>query len=220
MTSTNLLELIKNKLFDCEKEAIVTALGYNNKKNGLKRLDELISNDSILEWLQNSRYDFIHSSRSFLTKLCKVLHIQEHLYRGTINKICQKLKILAQMPQPYVFINTNFKRHNEPIFMLAYSENRRRLYIDKTKVLESYDEGLSIAKELVVNNFNKTNGSLPIWGKIDNYFYHVYDKVYIINRYGIIQSGNTEIYESKASLLIGNQEMSCLFNLKPDFPDK
>lgn len=216
MEAANLLKQIKNKLYDVEKETIVTAVGYNNKKNGLKRLDALLSVDSTEEWLQNSGYDFVHSSESFLIKLCKVLCIKEDQYMEAINKAAHKLKLIAQMPQSYVFINTNFKRRNEPIFALAFSEGARRIYIDKTKIFESSDDGLSIVKKLVINNYNKTGGSLPMWGKIDNYIYHVHDKIYVLSKDGEIQSEKSEVFESKASLLVGNREIPPLFNLESE----
>lgn len=216
METANLLKQIKNKLNGVEKEAVVSTLGYGNKKKGVKRLNLLLSINNTEEWLKTSGYDFVHSNRSFLIKLCDVLCVEKELYMKAIKKASHKLKRIAQMPEPYIFINTNFKRKNEPIFALAFSEGRRRIKVDKTKVFESRDDGLSMVRKLVINNYNKTDGSLPMWGKIDNYFYHVYDKIYILSREGKIQSDKAEIFESKATLLIGNQEMNNLFQLESD----
>lgn len=216
METANLLKEIKIKLNGVKKEAIVSALGYCNKKKGIKRLNLLLTLDNTEEWLKRSGYDFVHSNKSFLIKLCDSLDIKEDYYMETINKTTHKLKLLSQMPQPYVFINTNFKRQSQPIFVLAFLENQRRIYINKIKVFESNDDGLSIVKEIVKNNYNKTNGRLTMWGEIDNYIYHVNDKKYILSRDGEIQSGKAEIFESKATLRIGNQEINTLFKLESD----
>ncbi len=210
MTTVKLLDQIKNRLENAEKESIVKSLGYNNKKNGLKRLGTLISTKNIEEWLKKNGYDFCHSNESFLLKLCDILEFDKADYLKPITKISDRLNAIDRMPNPYIFINTNFKRENQPIFALAFMERERKIYIDKVKVFDSRDDGLSMAKKLVQEHYQETQGVIPMWGTIDNYIYHTNNKKYIINKNGEIENNTKEIFESKAVLSISNRPITFL----------
>jgi hypothetical protein len=210
MTTVELLDLIKSRLEKTEKEPIVKALGYINKQKGLKRLDALIYTNSTEDWLRKSGYDLVHSNKSFLIKLCDVLGFDEDSCLKIIKKTTERLNAIDRMPAPYIFINTNFRRGNQPIFALAFMEGVRRISIDKVKVFDSSDDGLSIAKKLVKKHYQKTQGTIKMWGKIDNYIYYANDKKYIINKAGEIENDEIEIFESKAVLSIGNRPITFL----------
>jgi len=202
-----LLEHIKSRLSSVDANQLVKPLGYNSPGKAHKRLNALISAENVENWLRKGGYDFVHSNHSFLIKLCEVLDFDEDLYLPVINKIRKQLRKLSAMPQPYIFVNTNFKRSSEPIFALAFMEGHRRIYIDKLAVLNSLDEGISIARHLVREHYKKSNGTLKMWGKIDNYVYHVNKKRYVLNHMGEILHPQPGITESRASLSIGNREI-------------
>jgi len=204
-----LLEQIKSKLNDIDVNQLVKPLGYNSPEKAHKRLNAFISAGNVENWLRKGGYDFVHSNQSFLIKLCEVLDFNEDIYLTVIDNICKRLRKLAAMPQPYIFVNTNFKRSSQPIFALAFMEGHRRIYIDKLEVLNSLDEGISIAKQLVAAHYKESNGTLKMWGKIDNYIYHVNDKKYVLNHNGeMVGPQGVEITESKASLFVGNREIT------------
>jgi len=210
MTTIELLDQIKSRIETAEKETIVKALEYNNKKNGLKRLNALISTENIEEWLKKNGYDFCHSNESFLLKLCDILGFDKADYLKPITKISDRLNAIHRMPIPHIFINTNFKRKGQPIFQLAVLEGRRRIFIDRVKVFDSCDDGLSMAKKKVTRHYQETQGVIPMWGKIDNYIYHVADKAYVINPTGEVESDKSDIFESKATISIGNRPITFL----------
>jgi len=210
MAIVELLDQIKNRLAKTEKEAIVKALGYNNKQKGLKRLNALISANHTEDWLRKNGYDFVHSNKSFLIKLCDILGFDEDSCLKIIKEITDRLNAIERMPSPYIFINTNFRRKSQPTFALAVMEGRRRIHIDKIKVFESSDDGLSIAKKIVQEHYQKSNGTIEMWGTIDNYIYHANDKKYIINKVGEIENSEREIFESKATVSVGNRPITFL----------
>ena len=202
-----LLEHIKSRLSNVDVNQLVKPLGYNSPAKAIKRLKALISAANVENWLRQGGYDFVHSNQSFLMKLCEVLDLDENLYLPVIDNIRENLKKLSSMPQPYIFVNTNFKRSSEPIFALAFMEGQRRIYIDKLDVLNSLDEGISIAIQLVREHYKKSNGTLKMWGKIDNYVYHVNNKKYVLTHRGEVLDAPPEIPESRTSLFIGNREI-------------
>jgi hypothetical protein len=101
----------------------------------------------------------------------------------------------------YIFVNTNFKRKNEPIFVLAALEHRRRLSLPKDDLVFKTDEEIfKIIGNLVKNHFIKTGGKLDLWGKIANYNYHHKDgKSYVFDTNGNMVA-DEKVIESKAIL--------------------
>lgn len=205
-----LLKQIKTRINNFERERLVKLLGYNNKSRGFKRIEALILTDSTEEWLKKNGYDFVHSNESFLIKLCDILGFDDDSCFKIIKKTSDRLNAINRMSSPYIFINTNFRRKNQPIFALAFMEGRRRIHIDKIKVFDSSDDGLSVAKKLVQEHYQKSNGTIEMWGTIDNYIYYTNDKKYIINKAGEIENSEREIFESKAVLSIGNRPITFL----------
>lgn len=112
-------------------------------------------------------------------------------------------KEICSFEKCYIFVNTNFKRKNEPIFALAFLENIRRLVIPKEKfAFKNDDEIFSLVSQIVQHHYKKTKNKLPLWGKIDNYFYYHKDGiVYTFDKNGtIIENNNLD--ESRATISI------------------
>ena len=112
-------------------------------------------------------------------------------------------KEIRSFEKCYIFVNTNFKRKNKPIFALAFMENRRHLAIPKEKfAFKNDDEIFALVSQIVQQHYRETKGKLPLWGKINNYFYHHKDgKVYTFDRSGtMIENSNTN--ESRATISI------------------
>jgi hypothetical protein len=95
-----------------------------------------------------------------------------------------------------IFVNTNFRRKNEPIFALAFCESSRHLKIPKDDLLFKTDEEIfAIIGDIIKQHYIETDGILAVWGKIVNYFYRHTDG----NRYRFDTDGNL-IIDEKASL--------------------
>lgn len=202
ITDKDLSKLIKQRLKNTIKESIVKDLWYVHKKKGLKRLNALIKADNIEAWVRKGGYDFLYSNKSFSMILCEALDFDEADFFEIFKKANDKINAINKMPTPYIFINTNFYRQEQPVFLLAFLEKTRRIYIDKLEVFDSSDNGLSLAKQTTKEHYQKTKGILKIWGKIDNYIYHANNKKYIINKDGETEDNRKQIFESKATVSI------------------
>ena len=112
-------------------------------------------------------------------------------------------KEIRSFEKCYIFVNTNFKRKNEPIFALAFMENRRHLSVPKEKfTFKNDDEIFALVSQIVQRHYEETKGELPLWEKIDNYFYHHKDgKVYTFDRSGTMIK-NSNVNESRAIISI------------------
>lgn len=103
----------------------------------------------------------------------------------------------------YLFIDTNFKRKSEPIFVLAVMDNKRRLPYAKIGnfYFKSDNEILEIVSAFVKEEYFTCDGVVPLWGKIVSYNWHHLDgKVYIFDVDGSYKLSNTQVNESRATL--------------------
>jgi len=101
----------------------------------------------------------------------------------------------------YIYVNTNFKRTSEPIFVLAAMEYIRRLKVKDMLLFQTDDEMFETISTVVKNHYNENDGKLNLWGDIVSYNYHHYDgKQYVFDKDGNII--NDVVSESKATVSI------------------
>ena len=103
---------------------------------------------------------------------------------------------------PCLFVETGFRRANQPVFMLAMLESGRRLSVPP----ELRDQ-LERITEMVVEHYQAHHGELVLWGKIDHYLYHDgRGRVYRISPDGRLldESGAARGgFEGRAELAVG-----------------
>lgn len=110
-------------------------------------------------------------------------------------------KEIASLRRCNIYVNTNFRRKNEPIFALAMCEGKRNLAVDvESLMFKSDKESLKIVGQFIKDHYIESNGDLGIWGKIVNYAYHHKDsKSYVFDTNGELLE-NVEVLQSRASL--------------------
>lgn len=201
-----LLDKIKQQLKQNSHEEILTAMGYFNIKRGRQTLLRFTTTDSIYLWLKNGTFDMKYTSKEFLLKLCKVLDIPSYSYEEEIRQSLHRINAIRVMRKPYVFIDTQFKRASQPLFVLAIMENERRIQIDKELlVYKSNTEIFSIISELVQDHYVKSGGALRMWGTIDVYVYHHVDGTQQVFNPDGTHYHHLCITETKAELAVGNK---------------
>lgn len=194
-------ESIIKKLKNIDKSKVLKEMGYNGtQEGGLLKLEILDKSSTLVKFLANSRLDLLYTGEMFFLKLLSVLNISAKASKESINKYKSRNRKLNSLELPTIFVNTNFKRKSEPIFMLASLDDRRHIELSKTAVYNSRDDGLSIVKKLVKQHYKKSNGELKVWGKIVNYKYTVNGKDYVFDKNGDICDDAENIVEGKAFL--------------------
>lgn len=68
---------------------------------------------------------------------------------------------------PYIYVETGFRRENQPIFVLAMLENRRRIGVERDRC-----DDLEYVGELAAAHYHEQQGALMLWGPIQHYHYH------------------------------------------------
>jgi len=197
-----------NSLSKDEIYNVIDKLKYKGSYNKALEKIESLKNDSLKKYLEKPHFDFYYSSKEFLYKLTEILGLNVEKIKKEVKEIDDYLTKISKLPQPYIFVDTNFKRANQPIFALAFMEGVRRIKINKEEVYNKpLEEVLKNISEFVKKHYKENQGKLPMWGKIHNYVYHHIDgKSYIFDKDGNLKD-NDKIIESEATLKIGNKEI-------------
>jgi len=78
----------------------------------------------------------------------------------------------------YLYIETNFKRKNEPLFVLASLESRRYIPVDDIQGVLLNDQLKYIQK--LIRSHHAEQTVLYLWGEISQYVYFYGEKTIII----------------------------------------
>jgi len=181
-----LLEIIRQRLNECELIDFVKALGYHNIPKGQASLKKLTDCRDLSEWFASGHYDLVFNAEQFLEAVVNELGIDIINYRDEI----------AQS-QSYYRENQNFRKCRLRIECKykAHSSNMYMYYLFATKIpldpkLIKYRKIIDILdsiSDLVKEHYNSNNGEFSYFGKILEYRYLHYD--------------NTEYYFDKAGTL-------------------
>lgn len=203
-----LLNQIQTYLQNHDTQEIISQLGYKSSKNikVAQTIHELQNITNISDYLDKSYYDFKCSSKTLLKAICKLAGVPKLAYAPAIEEYEDKKRRLSALKQPYIFVDTNFKRKGEPIFALAALENRRRIILDKELYLSKTQEELSdYISNAVKLHYIWSNGKLPLWGNIRAYLY--YDEQgnrTVYNTLGDVIK-DEDIWETRASVTLKNK---------------
>jgi len=188
---------IRNELKLQSKNNIIKKLHYNSLKKGEKALDQFIKSKNLNNWLYSGFYDFKYTALGFFLQLCYISKIDEKKINNFLIENKKYHKEMKEISNSYIFINTNFKRKNEPIVSLAFSEFKRRLKLPTNQLMFKKEKDVLIfISDFVKNHYINTNGKIGIWGNIINYVLYYKKNKYFFNTKGeqISNSNGKEIY--------------------------
>ena len=180
-----------------DKKALSKALGYVREQNFARALANLEAAKSLDEFITKGHFDWAHSSETLILALSKHFSLSIDAELSEVQKLYnERIKFKGS----YIYIDTNFKRKNEPIFALAMAQHLR--YISLTPFLDelcfkTLDEKLNIISKVVKDYYHKTK-SLPVFGEITGF------KLYLLGKnYSLDTNGNftdKEIAEQVATI--------------------
>ena len=216
------LELIQQQLNNANLDEVIETIHHNlyiaksprslivyRKKSALTKEEVKTYIEDILN--VNDPYNLKNAKRryeEFLQYLCEVLNISEIDYEIILDECSDMKRRYDALKQPYIFVDTNFKRKGETVISLAMLEDKRRIKIDKAYYLtRSTEENLRSVGYKVKLHFKWRKGKLPLWGKIRAYIYYDGEgKRTVFDCLGYVMEED-ELYESRASLKLGNKPL-------------
>lgn len=193
-------EIIKSKLITIPKTEIATKLGYASSKKAIKALDKFVDSKNLHDWLHSGYFDFKHTALSLFEKLCEIIDIDKTIIEKVLLEDEKYNAELERFKDSYIYVNTNFKRKNEPIFALACLESQRRLKVPlKNLLFKTVKEILKSVSDFIVEHYLISKGDIGIWGKALNYVFHHNGNKYIFDTKGN-RVYNVDISETIATL--------------------
>ena len=197
-----LFKLIKEKITFYNKDDLSKKLGYSNKVKFEETLNKFLQFSDLNQWFEKGHYDLVNNTEEFFIKLSKALNIEDSLIDKELKKTEFYRQEVEKFKDSYIFVNTNFKRKNEPIFALAFCENQRRISLYKIENLlfKTIDEIFEILSKEIKKHYLQNKGTLKIWGKINSYQIHLFGKIYVFNINGNLKSNDVIVFENKATL--------------------
>jgi len=195
-----LQNLIKKQLTKFNFEDIAKQLGYSSSKNINNRITALIESSNLN--LDQSHYDFHYSTPQLVRKLCQILAIPSEICDVIINEIEESLRADQRRFKPYIFIETNFKRSTQPVFMLASLQSERYLEISEDIQRQPLNEQLQQVQHLIKFHYQQQS-VIRLWGIITQYAYF-YDEntVVVLSTSGEVMAIKHEYFISKATMSI------------------
>ena len=87
-------------------------------------------------------------------------------------------------------------------------ESKRNIAIDR-KEFENQDEELKFVTEFIKRHYQKNNGVLPLWGKIQNYIYSSdsFEKQLVFDTNGNLIEEIDDFTKPQAKVTIKNKEV-------------
>ncbi|WP_152206980.1 hypothetical protein [Marinobacter changyiensis] len=162
------------------REEILKAMGYSKPGSAhLERLQTVLDDPDFR--LNDSGFDFKYSSEGFLRALCVASGMDLALAEQRISRIKKYLEDERTAFKPYIWVNTEFKRQNQPLFALAACEHQRYLEFPKGFWRLAIDSQLGLAQCRVREHVYERGVTLGIWGQIKQYwFYYKNEAAYLL----------------------------------------
>lgn len=159
---------------------IASEMGYSNSKKGVVRIERVLQDQYL--GLCDGGWDHVLSSEGFLLRLFDVVGLD--LESEGLQNEFEKIKAIAHDEsfgfRPWIFVETNFKRRQQPIHQLAMMESRRRIGLDQSikwlpKKQQIIDELRKIVREHYRTLVKVADGkrSIELWGVVDYYVCHL-----------------------------------------------
>ena len=172
----SLQHIIKDKLKSYDIYELAKSLGYSSTQKLSERIEAVINSDTLS--LDSSHYDFHYSTPEFIRKLCEALTIPPTLCNKIVAEVEAEIQIKKFRFKSRLFIETNFKRTSQPIFMLSVLEGRRYLPIEGIQGIDLNDQ-LKYIQRLIRSHYSEQT-VLEVWGEISQYVYFYDEKMIII----------------------------------------
>jgi hypothetical protein len=161
-------------------------LGYKSEQKGVKSLNKFLKTKNLSNWIDSGFYDFKFTSLNFYKKLAKLFDASDEEIEQDLKEAKIYKKEYDSFAYCYIFANTNFRRKNEPIFMLSFLESKRRLALKTENLMfRSDEEILKKVGTIIRRHYRLKKGTLPVWGDIKSYqYHHKDDKTYLFDIHG------------------------------------
>ena len=202
---------LQDRLIDAvsteSQETLLPRMGYPAQDDrAWARLNALLASPWL--GLDTSDYDFRYNAADFLRMLGRALQIDPWVVDLEIHRIQHQLRVEKEAFQPYLWLDTQFKRENQPIFALAACESHRHLFFPKQTALLPFGEQIAAAKARIIAHQQETSGDAGIWGQVHQYlYYYAKGKALVFSTEGEMVGERSSDVPDKATLMLNGRSL-------------
>ena len=124
------------------------------------------------QFLEGSSFDFKYSNEAFIKRLGTALGLEAPWLDAQIEMLKKENRAQAAAFQPYLFIDTGFRRRSQPVCVLALLDHQRYLRFSQRFWRLPIHEQVAQAQERVREHMTETRGDLGLWGQVRRYVFH------------------------------------------------
>lgn len=195
-----LQRLFAERLAGIEVKELSRRLGYQTTGKVMVRVDTIINSRYL--GLDKASFDLRYSTPELIRKIAEVFSIPALLCDKVIEEIEAELLSKAQKFKSYIFIETDFKRKDESVFMLSALQSRRFLDVKEETRCLSLNDQVDVVCEQIKEHYQQQQ-SLYLWGEIQKYvFYYDESLVLQFSPIGDLIEASEDYSYSKAGLTI------------------
>jgi hypothetical protein len=169
-----------------DSNELLQAMGYPGPSlQNVERLQSVLSS-SVLG-LDQSAFDFRYSGEEFVLSLSKALGLRRSFAQRGIAVIKSVIEREASRFKPYLFVDTGFKRNNQPLFVLAFLEHQRHVPVLDIQFDTPIAQQIELAGRYVREHYAQSRGDLGTWGTIQRYlFYYAQKQAVALSLQGVL----------------------------------
>jgi len=177
---------IIEKLEQISHHEVLKAMGYTRVEKHIERLKLFNKINDIYLWLKDGSFDYLYDSQGFVKKLIQVLKISSTDTDELISKYMMILNQVNNQQEPYIYIDTKFKRRGKSMHDLYKQRYKQRIMVRKESLLLlNHDECLDMIQALIKEHHIQTQGDLGILGEVRFYYFsNSSGNIYGFDKYG------------------------------------
>ena len=207
----SLQNTLVTKLKYIEPSEVLRKIGYRNiNDKTITRLENVLSDEFL--GLDKSYFDFKYSNYEFVKALCKLCDVDLNDYQNELEEKKVRATTLKYAFQPYVFVDTGFRRKSQPILALAFMEGHRHLSLPIEYKAASLEEQVKYVKSLISEHYKNTDGHLEMWGKIKRYVFNFSENAHLVFSPDGELTDQKAVTQNTAKVTLGNKDITKLLN--------
>lgn len=209
------IDFIKSNLGEvADFNELALKIGYKGKaiEKGAVRIQSMLNKPLLGIDEEDGYFDGTIGCRGLAIALLRYFNAPSELISEAEHEIDAIFVNIEQTKQAklysHIFIDTDFKRNNEPIFVLGALNHLR--YISNLQHLYSLPLGEQISEvsAIVKQHYHDNAGNLKIWGNIQRYHYRYVESepAILFDTDGNV-IGTSDLIEGRPSMSIGGKEI-------------
>jgi len=204
----NLRQQLQLKLSHSDYHDIAQLMGYKSKSGkAVQRITDVLADRYL--GLYSGGFDFKYRADEFLSALCSVLGMNISDYKSDLDAIHDEFIDRRDRYKSYVFVDTEFKRKSQPVFVLAACDGMRYIELDYEIRIKPMHEQVKYVQSLVAQHYKETKGGIGIWGNVKRYvFFYAEGCKLAISLDGVIINEPGEVNIGRATLTVGRADIT------------